>query len=217
MGPQSSVLDVGCGTGRFTTRIARSSGAHMYALDNSATMLRKALNRDKRHNVNWVLGDAHSLPYKRDSFDSIYMTMVLHHVESMETVLAELMRVLCRRGRCVILTTSHSAIRRHPLRYFPGIVALDLKRFPSIPALKSLMSRAGFKNARSFVISRDEGEIPVETYCRMVKKKYISTLSLLDENKFESGFRVFRNRIKKVHGKRMRRVLTFNLVVGEKL
>jgi ubiquinone/menaquinone biosynthesis C-methylase UbiE len=217
IGPKSNVLDVGCGTGRFTTKIARSSGARLYALDSSATMLTKALNRDRRRRVHWVLGDAHLFPFKHNSFDCIYMTMVMHHIESREAVLAGIHRLLRRGGRCVILTTSHSAIRAHTLRHFPGVVAIDLRRFPSIPALKSTMRKIGLGNVRSSVIKHDEGEIPVETYCEMVRGKYISTLSLLGEEEFETGFKVFKNRIKKLYGKKMRRVLTFNLVEGEKL
>jgi SAM-dependent methyltransferase len=216
MGPQSDVLDVGCGTGRFTIKIARNSGARLYAIDSSPTMIKKALHRDRRHEIDWILGDAHSLPFRRDSFDCIYMTMVVHHIKSREAVLAAIRRSLRSGGRCVILTTSHSAIRAHTLRHFPGVVAIDLKRFPSIPALKTAMRKAGFKNVRSSFVRHDEGEIRVEAYCEMVRRKYISTLSLLGEEKFEAGFKVFQSRIRKLYRRKMRRILTFNFVFGER-
>jgi ubiquinone/menaquinone biosynthesis C-methylase UbiE len=217
VGPESDVLDVGCGTGRFAIKIARSSGARMCAMDSSIKMLKKALARDRGRRIGWCLGDALMLPFKGSGFDCIYMTMVIHHVESREAALAGILRSLRSGGRCVILTTSHSAIRAHPLRHFPGVVAIDLRRFPSIPALKTAMRRIGFKNVRSSVLKHDEGEISVEAYCKMVRGKYISTLSLLGEEKFEAGFRVFQERIGNLHGRRMRRVLTFNCVVGERL
>jgi SAM-dependent methyltransferase len=216
IGPESDVLDVGCGTGRFTIKIARSSGARMFALDSSIRMLKKALARDRGRKIGWCLGDARLLPFKGNSFDCICMTMVIHHIESREAVLAATLRSLRSRGRCVILTTSHSAIRAHTLRHFPGVVAIDVRRFPSIPALKTAMRKTGFKNVRSSVMKHDEGEITVEAYCKMVQGKYISTLSLLGEEKFETGFGVFQERIRRLYGRRMRRVLKFNFVVGEK-
>jgi ubiquinone/menaquinone biosynthesis C-methylase UbiE len=216
VGPQSDVLDVGCGTGRFTVKIALSSGTRMFALDSSIRMLKKAMARDGGRKIGWCLGDARLLPFRGSSFDCIYMTMVIHHIESRQAVLAAILRSLRSRGRCVILTTSHSAIRAHTLRHFPGVVAMDLRRFPSIPVLKRQMRKIGFKNVRSSVLKHDEGEISVKAYCNMVRRKYISTLSLLGEDDFETGFRVFQERIGKLHGSKMRRVLTFNFVVGEK-
>jgi len=214
--PHSRVLDVGSGTGRFTIRIAQRSGALVVALDNSPAMLRKALNRDKAGRIHWILGDARSLPFQRESFDTIYMTMVLHHIGSPRIVLAAFKRLLRSGGRCVILTTSHSAIRSHTLRHFPGIVARDLKRFPSIPFLKREMRKAGFKNVRSYFLKHDEGEVPVKTYCEMVRKKYISTLSLLGDAEFEAGFKTFQKKIRNLCGRKLRRVLRLTVVVGEK-
>ena len=216
VGPESDVLDVGCGTGRFTVKIARSSGAGMFGLDSSIRMLKKALARDGGRKIGWCLGDARLLPFMDSSFDCIYMTMVIHHVESREAALAAILRSLRSGGRCVILTTSHSAIRAHTLRHFPGVVAVDLRRFPSIPVLKNAMRKIGFKNVRSSVLKHDEGKISVKAYCCMVRGKYISTLSLLGQDEFEAGFEVFQQRLRKLHGRKMRRVLTFNFVVGEK-
>ena len=216
VGPESDVLDVGCGTGRFTVKIARSSGARMFALDSSSGMLKKAMARDGDRKIGWCLGDARLLPFGDSSFDCIYMTMVIHHIKSREAVLVAILRSLRSGARCVILTTSHSAIRAHTLRQFPGVVAIDLKRFPKIPALKTAMRKIGFKNVRSSVLKHDEGEISVKAYCNMVRRKYISTLSLLGEDEFEAGFRVFQERMRRLYGRKMRRVLTFNFVVGEK-
>jgi len=216
MEPGSRVLDVGSGTGRFTIRIARKSGAHVFALENSPAMLDKALNRDSVRRIHWVLGDARSLPFRRESFDTVYMTMVLHHIGSPEIVLTELQRLLRPGGRCVVLTTSHSAIRSHTLRHFPGVITRDLRRFSSIPSLKRAMIRAGLENVRSYFLKHDEGEVSVRTYCEMVRKKYISTLSLLSDAEFERGFKIFRRRIRDLCGKKLRRVLRLTVVAGEK-
>ncbi len=214
--PDSDVLDVGCGTGRFTTRVAARSRARIVGVDSSTAMLRNALKSDKERAIRWVLGDACSLPFRAASFDCLYMTMVIHQIRQREAFLKALYRILRRGGRCVIATSSHSSIRVHVLRHFPGVCAIDLKRFPSIPFLKSAMKDTGFENVRSSLVSHEEREIPVETYLEMVRNKYISTLSLLDESRFRTGFAIFERKIRELYGHTMSRVLRFTFVTGEK-
>ncbi|MFQ6086836.1 MAG: hypothetical protein ACE5OV_02335 [Candidatus Bathyarchaeia archaeon] len=112
------------------------------------------------------------------------------------------------------MTHSHYRIKRHYLRNFPGITAIDLKRFPSIPFLKTLMEKIGFKNVHSHLAQHDEGYITTAEILEKVKNKFISTLTLLSEEQFQKGFHVFKERIGRKHGKRMRRISRFNFVVG---
>ncbi|UCF77847.1 MAG: methyltransferase domain-containing protein [Candidatus Eiseniibacteriota bacterium] len=214
--PGCDVLDIGCGTGRFTLRVARASGARVCGIDSSAVMLQNALKSDTQRTVRWALGDAHSLPFKPESFDCVYMTMVLHHIQQRDAALADAYRVLRPGGRCLVATSSHSSIRTHVLRHFPGVAAIDLRRFPSIPLVKSTLRGLGFENVRSTLVKHDEGEIPVDTYLRLVRNKYISTLSLLSESEFQAGLSVFERRVRELYGDRMRRVLRFTFVTGEK-
>lgn len=214
--PGARVLDLGCGTGRFALKTQERHGCEMFGLDSSVEMLAKAAAKDRSGVVRWIAGDAHSPPFRRGSFDSVYMTMVVHHLERLESALRETHNLLSPGGRCLVLTTSHSAIRSHILRYFPGVVAIDLKRFPSIPSLKRAMMRAGFKNVSSRLVRHQEDEVPVERYLDMVRRKYISTFELMDESHFQTGLGVFEDRLRKLYGDKMRRVLMLTFVVGEK-
>src|ERR1700682_5941033 len=69
--PGASALDVACGTGRLTEELARATGAHgrVVGLDFSSRMLQEA--RRRRPDLEWVEGDALSLPFPRDSFDGV--------------------------------------------------------------------------------------------------------------------------------------------------
>ena len=214
--PDSRVLDVGCGTGRFAVRVRRHHEGESYSVDSSVEMLKRAAARATPRPIHWAAGDAHLLPLKSGSVDCAYMTMVVHHIENRVTALREIRRVLAPGGRCLILTSSHSSIRAHVLRHFPGVVATDLKRFPPIPVLKANMRRAGFKNVRSRLVRHQEKEIPVEKYLGMVRNKYISTFTVMDERKFERGLKVFEAKLARVYGTRMRRTLAFTFVTGEK-
>lgn len=119
-------------------------------------------------------------------------------------------------GSCVIMTHSHYRIKRHFLRCFPWITTIDLKRFPSIPFLKALMEKIGFKNVRSHLAQHDEGYIMTDEILGKVENEFISTLTLLSEEQFRKGFQVFKERIKRKYGEGMRHISRFNFVVGWK-
>lgn len=214
--PESLVLDLGCGTGRFTVRILKRYSGCTFGLDQSLEMLKRAAEKDAGRSVHWIAGDAHTLPLRSDTFDCVYMAMVIHHVREEAVALEEIRRLLKPGGRCVILTSSHSAIRSHVLRYFPGVVATDVNRFPSIPSLKRSLEKAGFRNVRSRLVRHQEAEMPVEKYLQMVRRKYISTFELMDEEKFRKGLGIFEARLKRLYGDRIQRLLAFTFVLGEK-
>lgn len=212
----SKVLDVGCGTGRYPLGMLSATGCTVYGLDPSIEMLKQAVVKDKTKHILWVCGDGHRLPFRDSSFDCAYMTLVVHHIENKRLALREVRRVLKRGGRCVIVTNSHSRIRNHVLRDFPGVVPIDLKRFPSIPSLKETMAIIGFRDIHHHVLRQDRGCVSTEEYLARVRNKYVSTLTLLSENEFQRGLRIFEKRVKMKYGSRMQQLDKFILVVGRK-
>ena len=211
-----SVLDVGCGTGRYPLGILAATGCRVCGLEPSIKMLEHAKAKDKPRDISWVCGDGQRLPFKDNSFDRVYMTLVIHHVENKELALRETRRVLRKDGNCVIVTNSHSRIRKHILRYFLGVVALDLKRFPSVPSLKKVMATVGFREIRHHILRQSRGYISTEEYLERVRNKHISTLTLLSQDQFQKGFRIFNDRLRTNYGSRIEQLDRFTLVVGRK-
>jgi len=212
----SVVLDVGCGTGRFPLGILSSKKTLICSLEPSIKMLTKAAAKDQSKRVSWVQGDGQKLPFRNNVFNCIYMTMVIHHVENKQMALKEIHRTLKKGGNCVIMTTSHYRIRRHLLLCnFPGLAAIDLRRFPPVPTLKKTMIKTGFKNVHYHVVRTHE-RIQTEEFLERVRNKYISTLTLLSQDKFERGLKVFERRIHEKCGKYVTRPLGFDFVVGKK-
>jgi len=212
----SSVLDVGCGTGRFPLSISLLTKALICSLELSINMLRKGVEKDDCKAILWVQGDGQKLPFRDDFFDCVYMTLVIHHVEDKELALQEIYRTLKKGGNCVIMTNSHYRIKRHILHCFPGVVAIDLKRFPTIPHLKSMMVKTGFKNVHHHVVKYDEGPLPTDEYINRVRKKYISTLTLLAEEEFEKGLKIFEKKVREKSGNKIRRTVALDFVTGKK-
>lgn len=213
---KSFVLDVGCGTGRFPLGVSLQTKATIVSIDLSKDMLREAVKKAGAEKIFWVQVDGQRLPFKENCFDCVYMTLVLHHLEDKAAGLQELYRVLKKEGKCVIMTQSHSKIRRHIISDFPGISAIDLKRFPSIPSAMEMMTKIGSTEAKTCRIERDEGRISLEDYLKSARKKYISTLALLTEEEFQKGIAIFEKKIKEKYGKEIRRVSGFNFIVGKK-
>jgi len=211
-----AVLDVGCGTGRFTLGISTLKNSMIWALEPSIEMLKQAVAKDKSRNILWIRGDGQKLPFRDDFFNCVYMTLVIHHIENSEMVLQEIYRALKKGGKCVIMTNSHYRMKKHVLHDFPGVTAIDLKRFPSVPSLKEAMKKIGFRDVRYHIVQQDEGYMPTDEYLERVRNKYISTLTLLSEEAFQRGFKIFQQRVRRKYGTQIRRISGFDFVVGLK-
>ena len=102
------VLDVCCGTGDITERIAKGSG-HVVAvgLDFSANMLDVARERTAgMDNVMLVEGNAMELPFDNDTFDACVVSFGLRNTPDYEQVVGEMARVTRPGGLVACLDAS---------------------------------------------------------------------------------------------------------------
>ncbi len=100
------ILDAGCGTGDDACAIARLVGpsGKVVGLDNSETMVAEARSRltEPGLPVEFVVGDIRRLEFPDNSFDGVRCDRTLQHVEDPERALTELVRVV-KRGRRVVV------------------------------------------------------------------------------------------------------------------
>ena len=95
----SYCLEVGCGTGVFTSRLA-GTGARVDALDVSPDLLDKAQRRPGCEKVSFILGNAETGENLRGAYDAVVGISVLHHLDC-SLALPRLMAVLKPGGRFV--------------------------------------------------------------------------------------------------------------------
>ncbi|QSW98382.1 class I SAM-dependent methyltransferase [Haloterrigena alkaliphila] len=91
-----NILEIACGTGRFTVMLAEQ-GADVVGLDISAAMLQQG--RNKRENtalegtLEFLRGDAGRLPFPDDHFDTVIAMRFFHLADDPEAFLKEMRRV----------------------------------------------------------------------------------------------------------------------------
>jgi len=90
------VLEVACGTGRFTTMLA-DRGADIVGIDISREMLeqgrKKAATAELSGSIEFVRGDASRLPFPDDHFDSVVAMRFFHLMDDPIPFARELRRV----------------------------------------------------------------------------------------------------------------------------
>lgn len=108
--PGMTVMELGCGSGAFTTYFARAVGSEgrVYAVDIQPAMLRqlerklaRAENRDIR-NIELKEASAYELPFAGEFFDLVCMITVLMEVPDKGRALREVRRVLKPGGALVV-------------------------------------------------------------------------------------------------------------------
>ncbi len=109
------ILDVGCGTGAAVVDLKKLFGRRVEVIGVDVVHLQVDLARQKIKQqgvwaeVKWY--DGKSLPFIDESFDAVYTSDVLGHVEDVRTWLLELNRVLKSNG--VLAMFSESKLGKH--------------------------------------------------------------------------------------------------------
>jgi ubiquinone/menaquinone biosynthesis C-methylase UbiE len=103
------ILDLGCGTGRHSVRMA-GAGARVTAVDFSAGMLEQAHGKGGGSDVNFQKHDlSQPLPFAENNFDRVLCALVVDHIENLDKLFGEMHRV-CRSTGIVVISTVHPAM-----------------------------------------------------------------------------------------------------------
>jgi len=105
----SSILDLGCGDGYFTTLLLKDRNLKIEAgVDISEKAIYKArkLNEKSRIYKTLVVANAYNLPYKDKSFSTVFSNCSIEHILDLERVLRGVYRVLEDNGRFIFTVPS---------------------------------------------------------------------------------------------------------------
>jgi ubiquinone/menaquinone biosynthesis C-methylase UbiE len=178
------VLDVGCGTGRFASRLAEEHGAKVWGIDSSREMLAVAKRR-AAPGVGFKLARAEELPFRDAWFERAVMWLSAHLVDRPRTF-REIRRVLGSDGRLVVASFDPAHFDGFWMnRLFPSLEAIDRARFPAPGDLVTELEDA-FARVR-LVPLRQTATLDRATALRKLRGPSISTLQLLDEREYRAG------------------------------
>lgn len=144
----ATVLELGCGTGKNTARLARI-GRRVQALDFSEAMIARAREKLRLDNVTFTVADlTKRWPVEDGSVDLVAGNLVLEHIRDLNFIFSEASRVLARGGHYFLSEF-------HPFRQYQGGLARfqHNKATAEIPACVHHLSEfLGAANAYDFTL-----------------------------------------------------------------
>ena len=96
-----AILDVGCGTGRYT-KLLEDLGASMVGVDISEKMIHIA--KTKTEIACYIVADASHLPFKDNVFHIVLSALVVNHIENLNLFLTEMLRT-CQKGGELVMSS----------------------------------------------------------------------------------------------------------------
>ena len=104
LGPQSRVLEIGCGSGRYALKVAEKTGCEITGIDvnihgiETANQLAQKQGRESR--ARFVAHDVtHPLPFEPSSFDAVFSNDAFCHIAGRPRLLQEIHRILKKSGK----------------------------------------------------------------------------------------------------------------------
>jgi trans-aconitate methyltransferase len=175
------ILDLGCGSGQLTAKIAES-GAQVIGIDQSAGMIAEA-----RRNFPLLKFDvADAANFRLDTpVDAVFSNAVLHWVKDADGVAESVARALRSGGRFVVEMggTGNTQAVIDAIRDVAGPVETPWY-FPSVGEYTSLLERHGFEIAFATLFDRPtlvEGEDGLEDWLSMFAGSMLESRELRRE------------------------------------
>ena len=149
------ILDLGCGTGRFSQGLAEHFDADVIGVDPSKKMLARAIEKNGSMQVRYVEGTAESIPLDAASVDMIFTSMTFHHFVDRARTARECRRVLRRDGVLVVRTATREQIDGYAYTAFiPRARELHEQILPPLAQIRVVFEGAGFHHRSSDIITQ---------------------------------------------------------------
>ena len=182
-----TVLDLGCGTGRFSQGLASRLNATVVGLDPSRKMLAEARKDLSDERVLYTCGSAEEMPMRDHSVDMIFISMAFHHFTNPHGVAFQCRRVLREGGRICLRTGCRDKIGAYPyVPFFPTSIPLLEQRLPSLQFQTEVFETARFQVVFKGEVWQQIAE-DYSDYADKLATKSDSILVCLEDRDFEEG------------------------------
>ncbi|AFZ02819.1 class I SAM-dependent methyltransferase [Calothrix sp. PCC 6303] len=187
LSPQAGeeILDIGCGTGQLTAKIAEA-GANVFGVDADFKMIEKAkLNYP---NLSFAVADARNINLEK-SFDKVFSNAVLHWINQPDLVIQSIFQVLKPGGSFVAEFGGKGNMKLVTQAVTYALAAKDLDvgnmneywYFPSISEYTHELENNGFEVIYATLFDRptplEAGENGMSNWLKMFASGFLSKLS----------------------------------------
>jgi ubiquinone/menaquinone biosynthesis C-methylase UbiE len=151
-----SILDLGCGTGRFSPGLAHAFGADVIGIDPSFGMLARAAAKPHGPSVRYAMGWGEDVPLRDGTVDLVFISMVFHHFRSPARVAGECRRVLRKEGIVFLRGGTTDRIPAYPYApFFPSSVPLMHETLQSCTEIRDCFGAANFRTLAQGVVEQE--------------------------------------------------------------
>ena len=194
--PQDSVktiVDLGCGTGRFTKGLSDHFSAKVYGIDLSWKMLTTANQSVISPYIKYIQGSAENIPLSDGVADLVFISMVYHHIKDKSKAMQEIARVSKSNGFLSIRTSTIDSLDSYLyLHFFPEARQTNVEKLPSRQGMIDFLKSNGFELKGHTIIHQITAD-SLQEYFKKVSLKGLSDLMAISDDKFHEGLTRFKD------------------------
>jgi ubiquinone/menaquinone biosynthesis C-methylase UbiE len=184
------IVDLGCGTGRFTQPLADRFAAKLIGIDPSERMLDVARAKLSNARVEFLQASSENLPLLDGSADMVFMSMVLHHLPDGPAMTRECHRILRDKGRMCVRNCTRDIVYPQS-RFFPGMLPMVEAQLPSSAEVVALFAAAAFHSRAHEVVTHTVATSWQE-FADKLALRADSFLARLPDSEFAAGLAALR-------------------------
>ena len=186
-----SILDLGCGTGRFSYVLAEAFSCPVIALDPSLEMITEHKSK-LSGNCQWLQGCAENIPINTSSVDLVWMSQVFHHLDNNEKALREIHRILTDGGYLAIRNgTKENDKENYWPQFFPEALEMIVNRIPLSAEILTQVMSAGYRLITHETINQLFAP-SFSDYYDKISMRALSPLISISDEEFNSGLIKFK-------------------------
>jgi len=196
-----TILDLGCGTGRFTEALAVHFDANVIGIDPSQKMLAQARSKDPDRRIRYEHGRGESIPLPDNSVDLIFMSMIFHHFDDPALAARECRRVLRDEATAMVRTGTRERISSYPyVDFFPASRPILEEVLPTNTFVREVFEAAGFQMVTLELVTQEIAP-SYAAYAEKLAAGADSVLAKLSSRDFDAGMKALRAHAAQSDGK----------------
>lgn len=183
-----TIVDLGSGVGRLTPGLAETFGGPVFGVEPADAMRAVAEAGAAHPAVQYLKGEAASIPLPDQSADAVLMFLSLHHVPDRVAGAREIARVLKPGGRVLIRTALSDRLREiwwH--QFFDRAREIEVAMFPTLAEVTDTFAAAGLSLLALEPVMETYASSETEA-AEKLKMRAISVFEHMSEAEIEEGF-----------------------------